>query len=171
MTMVSICVAASDRTELLFGRCLRSIMNQTYQDYEIVIVGDFIDPVNEDFVRTKIVGESRIKFENLPSRGPYPEPGKNRWRVAGTNAINRALELCSGEYICHLDDDDEITPDKLEYCLKAVNQTNADFIWHPFYTQYPNGQWKWRGNGRFEEGQITTGSVFYSVNLPRLSGT
>ncbi|MEW9806904.1 glycosyltransferase family 2 protein [Mesorhizobium sp. ZMM04-5] len=156
---ISICIAASDRVELLIGRCLPSILQQTEQDFEVCIVGDFIEERN---VRKILdVADPRIVFENLPRRGPYPRPGVARWQVAGTNAMNAALLHATGEYICHIDDDDEMAPDKLELCLAKCLTEEYDFVHHAFFSQLPNRQWVRLGDGRFRLGQITTGSVFY----------
>jgi glycosyltransferase involved in cell wall biosynthesis len=156
---VSICIAASDRVELLLGRCLPSILRQSVQDFEVVIVGDFIDEDNA----TKIleVNDARVSFHNLPKRGPYPRPSIARWQVAGTNAMNAALARAKGQYICHIDDDDEMAPDKLEKCLDKCQSGKYDFIHHAFFTQLPNRQWIVLGNGDFKLGQVTTGAVFY----------
>ena len=85
---ISVCIAASDRTELLIGRCLPSIMRQTYQNFEVCIVGDFVEEEVAEEIRN--IEDSRISFENLPRRGPYPRPGVARWQVAGTYPLNAA---------------------------------------------------------------------------------
>lgn len=157
---ISICIAASDRVELLKSRCLPSIMRQTYQNFEICIVGDCVEDKNAEEILG--IGDSRISFENLPSRGPYPRPGIARWQVAGTYAMNAAMAMATGDFICHIDDDDdEMMPDKLERCLEACRSHDVDFVHHAFCTQMPNRQWLLLGNGAFALGQVTTGSVFY----------
>jgi glycosyltransferase involved in cell wall biosynthesis len=156
---ISICIAASDRTELLLGRCLPSILRQTFQNFEIRIVGDFLDEVNAEKIRR--IKDRRVSFANLPKRGPYPRPGVARWQVAGTYPMNAAMAQATGDFICHIDDDDEMMPDKLERCLDACLSHNIDFVHHAFYTQMPNRQWVVLGKGVFTLGQVTTGAVFY----------
>lgn len=167
MVAVSICIAASDRIDLLIGRCLPSIFNQTFQDYEIIIVGDFID--KENCEKLNCLSDDRVNFENLPKRGPYPRPGIARWQVAGTYAMNAALAKARGKYICHIDDDDEMAPDKLEQCLTMCRSGNFGLVHHAFYTQLPNRQWIVLGNGDFRLGQITTGAVFYERRYAAIS--
>ena len=112
--------------------------------------------------------DDRITFVNLKQRGPYPPPGIDRWRVAGTNAMNHALSLCEGEFVTHLDDDDAATPYRVGTLLDNARQSRADFLWHPFWLEGRDGLWKRRGNGSFEIGQITTSSIFYHRYFARL---
>lgn len=166
MCLISICIAASERDHLLTSRCLPSIFQQTVQNFEIVIVGDCVE--SETAMRIGRISDKRISFRNLYERGPYPRPGMNRWRVAGTNAMNMAMDVAKGDFICHIDDDDEMLPDKLERCLVQLDKGDVDFLWHPFYCQDTNGQWAILGDGTFKEGQITTGAVFYKRALTKI---
>jgi len=75
--------------------------------------------------------------------------------------MNRAMRLARGDYLCHIDDDDEMVPDKLELCLAAARSSQGGFVYHSFMTQLPNRQWVNIGNGSFSLGQVTTGAVFY----------
>jgi len=81
--------------------------------------------------------------------------------VAGTNAINAAMSMCEGQFVTHLDDDDAATVDRIETLVNAAQQHKADFCWHPFWCENRDGSWYRLGDGRFELGQITTGSIFY----------
>lgn len=159
MTLVSVCIAASDRVELLLERCLPSVFRQTHQDLEVSIAGDFVDAAVVEKILA--LGDPRISFVNLPVRGPYPRPGVSRWQVAGSNAMNESMRRATGEYICHLDDDDEMAPDKIERCMDACTNS-TDFIYHRFNTQLPDKRWVVIGDGQFGLGQVTTGAVFYN---------
>jgi glycosyltransferase involved in cell wall biosynthesis len=157
--LVSVCVATSNRGQLLTERCLASLMRQTYRRLEIVVVGD--NCTDDTAARVASIGDSRIRFENLPVRGPYPPPGWNRWRVAGTNAMNRALAMVSGDFVTHLDDDDQMYEERIEILLDAIRSSRVDLVFHPFFCQAANGVWSRFGNGEFRLGQMTTGSIFY----------
>ncbi len=41
----------------------------------------------------------------------------DRWMVAGTKPANKGIELCSGDWIAPLDDDDEFSEDHLDVLL------------------------------------------------------
>jgi len=164
--LVSICVATMNRPDLLIDRCLKSLLNQTYRNIQIVVVGDHC--TDDTGSRVARLGDDRISFHNLPERGPYPQPGIDRWRVAGTNAINAALSMCEGQFITHLDDDDGSTADRIEILVNAALEHKADFCWHPFWCERKGGTWFKLGDGRFELGQITTGSIFYHQYFKRI---
>jgi cell division protein FtsB len=157
--LVSVCVATMNRSNLLIERCLNSLVSQSYRNIQIIVVGDHCtDDTGSQIARLR---DDRISFHNLPSRGPYPAPGIDRWRVAGTNAINAALSMCEGQFITHLDDDDSAAADRIETMVDAAQHYKADFCWHPFWCERKDGTWCLLGDGRFELGQITTGSIFY----------
>jgi hypothetical protein len=157
--LVSVCVATVDRAELLLDRCIASLLAQTYRNLQIVVVGD--NCTDDTMQRLAALADSRIQFVNLAERGPYPRPGTDRWCVAGSNAVNHALSLCEGHFVTHIDDDDSMEPHRIEVMLAAALENQADFLWHAFWYQLPDGSWLRLGNGRLELGQVTTGSIFY----------
>jgi hypothetical protein len=157
--LVSICVATADRAELLLERCMPSLLAQTYRNLQIVVVGDHCTDDTED--RLARLGDDRITFINLPERGPYPRPGRDRWCVAGSNAMNAALAQCQGHFITHLDDDDRYTADRIERLVQVCLEQKAELCWHPFWAERGAGKWVVIGDGRFSVNQINPGAVFY----------
>ena len=57
--------------------------------------------------RISHIRDDRLRFVNLSERGRYPEEPYLRWMVAGTVPFNHALSLTRGQFVTHLDDDDE----------------------------------------------------------------
>jgi len=157
--LVSVCIATYNRADLLANRALKSVLNQTYTNIEVVVVGDCCtDSTQEQIARLK---DNRITFINLPKRGDYPQESQWRWMVAGTAPINLALERARGEFICHLDDDDEFLPERIEKLLQFIQKTQADLVWHPFFYEEREGRWEVNEALEFRLGQVTTSSVFY----------
>ena len=69
--LVTVCVATYNRAKLLTKRTLPSILNQTYNNIEIIVVGDCCtDSTQEDVLA---LGDTRIQFINLEKRGKYPK--------------------------------------------------------------------------------------------------
>lgn len=157
--LVSVCIATSHRAEVLIERAIRSVRDQTYPHLEIVVVGDHT--MDDTEARLAALGDDRIRFVNLRERGPYPPPGDDRWYVAGSMAMNHALSLCTGHFVTHLDDDDAMERDRVETLLAAAREQRADFLWHPFWSESPDGAWRQIGDGRLEIGWVTTGAIFY----------
>lgn len=81
-------------------KTINSILNQTFEDFEIVIVNDSCTDSSRDIVAS--INDSRIKlFDNEKNSG-----------IAFTR--NRAIELAQGEYIAIMDDDDLAPKYRLE---------------------------------------------------------
>lgn len=56
------------------------------------------------------------------------EDPETRWFMGPVRATNAATELCQGEWIAHLDDDDIWTPDHIERSLDYALKNNYDFV-------------------------------------------
>lgn len=96
---------------------VQSFLNQSYQYGELCLadasdenhsyVGEYIRSLNSDKIR-------------------YVKLDKN-YGIAGNQ--QKAIDLASGEYICLCDHDDIVSPDALYQMAKAIDETNADFIY------------------------------------------
>jgi hypothetical protein len=125
--------------------------------------------VDDTEARIAALKDDRIIFQNLPARGPYPRPGPDRWRVAGTHAANHALSLCEGQFITHLDDDDRFDPERIATMVAVAQANEADLCWHPFWWENEDGTWRILGDGTFELSQIGTSSIFYHRYFTRIA--
>lgn len=113
--MVSIIVPVYNAQRTL-SRCLKSIMDQTYQNVEIVVVNDgstdnsqaIIDRLLQN-INNKIILK---KTKNV---------GVEKARLTG-------LETSHGDYIAFVDADDYIEKDAIEIMMNAMRKYNADLI-------------------------------------------
>lgn len=117
--LVSIIVPSYKRHSNLVERAVLSLLNQTYQNIEIILVDD---NANEDFI------EYRLELENLvkrlsDNRIVYIQNNNN---LGGAGSRNEGIKKANGEYITFLDDDDEYLPKKIEIQLKFMIQYNLD---------------------------------------------
>lgn len=95
---------------------IKSVEKQWYENWELCIADDKSTKQETiDYLRT--LKNPKIKIK-------YLEKNLN---ISG--ASNEALTLAIGEYIALMDNDDEITPDALYEVVKAINETNAEFIY------------------------------------------
>ncbi len=156
--LVTVIVATYNRSRLLTERCIPSILGQTYDNLELIIVGDGCTDDTEELVAQ--IKDRRLKFHNLPERGRYPSDRIRRWMVAGTVPANKALSLAQGDFITHLDDDDEYVLDRLEKLVKFAIDNQCDFVWHPFWWEQDDG-WILNQAVEIAHGQITNGAVMY----------
>ena len=164
--LVSVCVATYHKPDLLIDRCLASLLEQTYKNLEIIVIGDCC--TDETSERMAQIRDSRVRYENLPRRASYPEDRKHRWMVAGTPAMNRGLALAQGDFITHLDHDDRHAPDRVERLVEFIQKTRADLVYHPFHYQQQSGAWRVKQAEAFVVTQVTTSSVFYHHWLKRI---
>jgi glycosyltransferase involved in cell wall biosynthesis len=148
---------------LIAERALASAIAQTYENLEILVVGDHCDEATERAVRS--VRDPRIRFVNLAERGRYPSDPTYRWMVAGAAPMNAALAIAQGRWIAPCDDDDELTEDHVEVLLKAALSRRLEFVWSTARCELRPGQWITIGDGSFYQSSLTHGSVLYAAGL------
>jgi glycosyltransferase involved in cell wall biosynthesis len=147
-------------------RCIASILRQTYPHFEIVVVGDAC--TDETFEALAQIKDPRIVAVNLPVRGNYPqEKCVRRWQMAGTAPFNTALGLARGDFITHLDDDDEYLPDRLEQLVAALKATRAELIYHPFLCETEFG-WIENPARAIAHGHMNHGACIYHAVFKHL---
>lgn len=96
---VSVVIPTYNRAHLV-GRAIQSVLNQTYQDFEIIVVDDGSTDNTEEVVKS--FNDPRIR---------YIRHDQNR---GGSAARNTGIKMARGEYIAFQDSDDEWLPEKLE---------------------------------------------------------
>ena len=107
MPTVSVIIPTYNRAHVL-GRSIQSVLNQTFQDFELIIVDDGSTDDTESLVnrfRSKKIKYIRHQVNQGGSVAPTPNTG---------------LRLAKGDYIAFLDDDDEWMPEKLEKQMKVI---------------------------------------------------
>ena len=105
--MISIIVPVYNAATFL-PRCLDSILQQTYTDFELLLIDDG---------STDSSGEICDKYCMLDKRCKTVHQKNGGTAVAR----NTGLELAVGEYIAFIDNDDWIHPQYLEYLYNAIN--------------------------------------------------
>jgi hypothetical protein len=135
--LVTVVIPTYTNTKLLIERSLPAVLAQTYENLEVIVVGDGAGPEVEEAVRG--VADARIRYVNLTHRGPYPEDPELRWRVAGGPAANEGMRLARGHWIAQLDDDDACTPDHVELLLKAARGRQLEFCYGRIREHLPDG--------------------------------
>ena len=125
--LVSVPIATFNAAELLIDRAIASVRAQTYDRWEIVVVGDGC--TDDTSARMERLGDPRIRYLNLPFRTVYPDDPHERWLVSGAAPWNRAVELSRGEWIAPLDDDDELLPNHMETLLELALKHRAEFAY------------------------------------------
>lgn len=127
MIKVSIIVPAYN-VEDYIQKCLESLVNQTLQEIEIIVVNDGSTD------QTK----SRIEKFMLA----YPEKIKYLEKVNGglSSARNYGLPSANGKYIGFVDSDDYIESDMFEKMYQKAEEENSDMVECDFIWEYENKQ-------------------------------
>jgi glycosyltransferase involved in cell wall biosynthesis len=99
-------IVLSYNYENYIGQTIRSILAQTVQDFEIIVVDDASRDGSQEVVRS--FNDQRIRLLI------------NENNMGGAWSYNRALEAARGEWLVNLDADDWIAPQKAEVQLAAV---------------------------------------------------
>lgn len=125
--LVSVRIATYERTEQLMDVAIASVLDQTYERWELVIVND--GPNERTRRAVESLRDRRIRYSELPERGQYPDGQRSRWLVAGTDPANMATELAEGEWVAHLDDDDRFSADHIEKLLGVAWDNEAELAY------------------------------------------
>ena len=113
-TLVSIVVPTYNHS-IYLKRALESIINQTYENWEVIVIDNH--STDNTFEVVANFKNNRIKYLKVHNKGII--------------AISRniGIKSANGEWIAFLDSDDWWTRDKLEICIQSINE-KVDFIYH-----------------------------------------
>ncbi len=113
--LVSIVIPTYKRSEML-ARAIRSVVNQTYKNIEILVVDD-----NEPGDEYSIAAKKLIDNLGYPQVRKVTQPKHTN----GAAARNAGIRAAKGEYICFLDDDDLYMPNKIERQLEVLSTKDS----------------------------------------------
>lgn len=105
--------------------CLDSVLNQSYQNIEVLIVDDGSEEDIETLVKT--FQDDRIFYYRLPHSNA---------NVARNYGIRKARD----KYIAMLDADDIWKSDHLADCIHVLKQTGADGLYGDLLVRYESGR-------------------------------
>lgn len=95
--------------------CLDSILNQTYKEFELILIDDGSTDNSGKICDEYLKKDSRIKVIHKKNGGL-------------SSARNCGLEEAKGDYICFVDSDDSIKPDYLEKLDQIIEDKSADLV-------------------------------------------
>jgi hypothetical protein len=134
--LVSITIATRNRPDLLV-RALRSLVAQTHERLEVLVVGDAAGPEVAEAIAE--VGDARVLYANLTQRlTAHPDPERHRL-VGSTMARNEATRRACGDWLLHFDDDDTLRPEALASLLARARERRAEVAYGGFVEHWPHG--------------------------------
>lgn len=120
--LISIIIPTYNR-EKLIGDTLDSILAQSYENWECIIVDDESTDESSILIKNYVSKDSRFQYHSKPQEKPK----------GGNACRNYGFALSKGEYVNWFDDDDVMLKDFLKFKLKAFSE-GIDFIISSHYT-------------------------------------
>ena len=117
--MVSIIVPIYNAEQYL-RRCVDSILNQEYTDFELLLVNDGSTDASGDICEEYGDRDPRVIVIQKENTGV-------------SDSRNRALDRARGKYLQFLDSDDWITPDATRLFVRAAEEYGCDMVISDFY--------------------------------------
>ena len=123
--LVSI-IMPSYNTAPYIKKTIQSVLNQTYQNWELIIVDDSSTDNTDDVVAE--IKDERIKYM------------KNEKNSGAAISRNRALREARGQWIAYLDSDDLWTSEKLEKQISFMEKNGYSFSYTNYEEIYVDGK-------------------------------
>tara|TARA_B100001057_G_C22817042_1_gene937877 strand:+ start:1329 stop:2075 length:747 start_codon:yes stop_codon:yes gene_type:complete len=112
--MISIVMPYYKKSQFIY-KSVESILNQTYQKFEIIVIDDELSEKSSIVLEIVKNLDSRIKVY------------KNEKNLGAGQSRNNAISYCTGEYIAFCDCDDLWKPQKLDKQLQFMKEHNSRF--------------------------------------------
>ena len=118
--ILSVAVPVYNVDRRYLSECFESILDQTFTDFELIIVDDGSDPDVGAFIDAYDFREADVKIIHQDNTG-----------VAG--ARNRALSECGGKYVTFIDSDDTVARDCFEKIISYAKEHSQEVLMFGLY--------------------------------------
>lgn len=110
--------AARNRDVKIF-RALDSIFEQTYQNFECLLISDGCEKTREIYTNILLSGkyDERLRYKEVDRHGTW-----------GGNPRNTGIEIATGEIICYLDIDDYFEPWHLQHIVDNFGENQMVYF-------------------------------------------
>jgi len=113
MVKISVVIASYNCEELICD-AIESVLNQTFKDYEIIVIDDGSTDNTKNILEPYIL-KGEVKYFYQPNGGL-------------SNARNSGISKASGEYILILDADDALMPDTMSETIRSATENHAKWV-------------------------------------------
>ncbi len=139
------------------NEALKSIKNQTYKNWECIIIDDGSSDNTKDIIKEYIKENSRFKYHHRSSNHKKGLPG----------CRNQGIELANGEYIVYFDDDDIVHPQNLEINLYFF-EDKVDYVRYGRQVFFNDFNYKFDYNNQIKK-KILDSSILDDMITHKLS--
>ena len=151
---ISIIIPAYNIADYI-GKCLDSILAQTFNDFEIIIINDGSGDETGGIADRYAESDGRIKVIHKKNGGV-------------SAARNTGIEAAGGEYLLFFDGDDFAEPFTCEELIKTICEKDADVVIYGYY-RYRDGSVTQTCYPVFPEGSYKNGEIITKL-LSRFVG-
>ena len=134
--------------EKYIERCLDSILNQTWQNFEVLCVNDGSSDTSGEICERYAAGDARIKVFHKTNGG-------------AASARNVGLQHATGDYIGFVDPDDWTEPEMFASIIEKMEAHDADMGVCGFYKNWDDRELEMGNEPAVEEGVFDREQVFY----------
>lgn len=138
-------------------RCLDSVKNQTFKQWQAIIVDDASKDGSAKIINEYLAADERFVYIRLEKNSGV------------ANARNAAIERLSSEFSAFLDSDDYWENDMLEIMVKKARAHSADVVQCRFIYDFTCGK-KVLPKGAFKKDVILEGKALKSVYVKMMTG-
>ncbi len=125
MSQISVIIPVYNAEKTL-TRCLDSIMKQTFDDFEAILINDGSKDKSEEICSKYCEKDNRFRLISQENAGP-------------SKARNRGIDEAVSKYLAFVDTDDYIEPDMLENLFNAAEESMAELTVCGYYNEKENG--------------------------------
>ena len=140
------------KVERYLDICLDSIINQTFDDFEVICVNDGSPDNCIDILRQYAKLDKRIEIISQKNQGL-------------SSARNTGLKYAKGEYITFVDSDDFLSPVALERMYKNISENKSDYMYSYVYQHFPDRGFYWELPNKKEFTKYIKEPVFNETEL------
>lgn len=135
-------------SEKFLKKCIDSILNQTYSNFELILVDDGSADKSPQICDEYARKDSRIVVIHQKNQGQAV-------------ARNKALDICKGDYISFVDSDDYVHPQMLEVLMNTMQKSNAEIVVCDYVQGYDT-DFNWNENDIVNDFTLFDGKTFLS---------
>ena len=113
---ISIIIPAYN-VEAYIEKCINSVINQTYDDIEVIIINDGSTDNTAEIIEKYSKIDNRIKIVNKYNSGV-------------SDSRNVGIEMFTGDYVFFLDSDDWVEKDYIIKAVDVLEKNNIDILFN-----------------------------------------
>jgi hypothetical protein len=161
--LVTVIIPTYANVEGLATKAVPSVLAQTHENLELIVVGDGALPEIADALLR--FDDPRLVYVPKEHRGPYPTDADAFARVKGVPPFNVGVRMARGGWIAPFADDDALRPKHLELLLRTAQEGRYEFCYGRAEKISAEGDTAVSGEWPPELGRVSLQASLYHVGL------